>query len=106
MRAFLEGNPGTREGFNQRFGLRLGAVEHGEIGKPEVRARATAGAATVDRKEAVTADQALDRSHHEFGFRPLGRRRMDGDVLCRPRITSTGAAITCDEAVTIVLLER
>jgi len=45
-----ERNPGTRERFAQNGGLRVGAVEDGEIGKGERRFPPT-GAAAVDRLE-------------------------------------------------------
>jgi hypothetical protein len=51
MRVPAERDPGTRERFAQNGGLRVGAVEDGEIGEGE-RRFPPAGAAAVDREEA------------------------------------------------------
>src|SRR5581483_1033658 len=81
MGMFLEWNPRTRERLDERCRLRVGTVEDREIGEAEAGVRPSGRPPAVDREKAVTADQALDRLHHEFGFRSLGGRGMDRYLL-------------------------
>ena len=54
----------------------------------------------------------LDRLHHELGLGALGRRGVDGDALVHVAHDlgdgsfGRGAAMTCEEAVTMVPVER
>ena len=106
----LNGMPERASASTQRGGLRVGAVEHGEVGEGESPLPRQPARPLSIEKKLVPADQPARSSDDELGLGPLARRRVDGDALVHARARSPRSArrapITCDEAATIVPLER
>ena len=69
------------QGLDERSGLGLGAVEHGEVGEREIVALGLGGATAVDGKEAVAAQRLLQGLHDELGLGLLARGFVEGDAV-------------------------
>ena len=78
---FLNGMPERASASTQRRRLRVGAVEHGEIGERQVCARAPSRARCRARRSCAPPIMRSIVVHDELGLGALGRRRMDRDAL-------------------------
>jgi hypothetical protein len=68
--------------------LRIGAVEHREIGERPMAFGRCFRPPAIEGEEAVPADHLLDRLDDELGFGAFRRRGMDGDALGMSRTIS------------------
>ena len=85
VRALLEREPGPGQGLPQRSGLRVGPVQHCDVGQAEPVMAMPRGAAGVQRVERRAAEQPLDLTGDPGGLGALvcGLVPADQRVGCR-----------------------
>jgi len=81
VRAALERHPRPLQGLDQRTGLGLGPIEHGDIGERQGFSFVGRGTPAVQGKEGRAAQQTLDRVHHVLRLGPVARAGVDLDLL-------------------------
>ena len=112
MRALLEGHAGAVEGLAQGRGLRVGAVEHGEIGKrPTVRPvlrlpGRCRSRRSCDRRSSARSISRPTRLRRVPSARYGWRCARACRAPSRRSARCVARAMTCEDAVTIVPLER
>ena len=60
MGAFLERQPGPGQALAERDGLRVGPVQHGDVGEPDTAVTVAVGPPAVQRVERRPAEQPVD----------------------------------------------
>ena len=79
MRALLVGQPGPGQRLGERPGLRVGAVEHGDVGQPDLAVLVPVGPAAVEAVKRRPAQELVDGGRDPGRLGVLVGRLVQGD---------------------------
>ena len=90
VRALLVRQPGPGQRLGQRPGLRVGAVQHGDVGQAELAVLVPVGPAAVEAVERRPAEQLVDGGGDPGRLGVLVRRLVQGDDVDRDQGSGIG----------------